>query len=76
MSPEGRLVAPVSMDVIHPEPLLRLGSARVPEVVAAVEPVHGVVTPEALPRPGHLDGVVTNLKSKQGDDSHYQSWKC
>ena len=54
------------MDVVHPEPLLRFGPARVPEVVAAVEAVHGVITPEALPGPGHvINGVVTNLKSKQ-----------
>ena len=57
MSPEGRLVAAVSMDVIHPEPLLRLGSARVPEVVSAVKAVHGVVSPEALPGPGHCINV-------------------
>ena len=53
------------MDVIHPEPLLRLGPARVPEVIATVEPVHGVVTPEALPRPGHLNGVVIYKSEKQ-----------
>ena len=66
LTPERCLVAPVAMDVVHPEPLLRFGPARVPEVVAAVEAVHGVITPETLPGPGHvINGVVTNLKSKQ-----------
>ena len=35
-----------------------------PEVRAAVESVHRVITPKALPGPGH---GATNLKSKQGD---------
>ena len=30
-----------------------LGPARVPEVVAAVEAIYRVVTPETLPGPGH-----------------------
>lgn len=66
LTPERGFVAPVAMDMVYPEPLLGLGPARVPEVVAAVEAVHGVVTPEALPGPGHyINIVVTNLKSKQ-----------